>query len=57
MYIAYTNAWGSKFDLAVKKVKRQHRTIILAILVDILSSIICPKIRVQGLFGSREEDF
>ena len=38
-----------------KKVKRQHRTIILAILVDLLSSIICAKIRAQGLFGSGED--
>ena len=52
-----TNAWGSKFDLGGKKVKCQHRTIILAILVDLLSSIICAKIRAQGLFGSGEEDF
>ena len=48
MYMAHTNAWGSKF---------QHRTIILAILVDLLSPIICAKIRAQGLFGSGEEDF
>ena len=48
MYMARTNAWGSKF---------QHRTIILAILVDLLSPIICAKIRAQGLFGSGEEDF
>ena len=41
MYMAHTNAWGSKSDFAVKKVKRQHRTIILGILVDLLSTIIC----------------
>ena len=35
----------------------QHKTIILAILVDLLSPIICAKIRAQGLFGSGEEDF
>ena len=40
-----------------KKVKRQHRTIIIAILVDLLSPIICEKIKAQGLFGSGEEDF
>ena len=40
-----------------KKIKCQHRTIILAILVDLLSPIICAKIRAQGLFGSGEEDF
>ena len=45
--MAHTNAWGSKF---------QHRTIILAILVD-LSPIIFAKIRAQGLFSSEEEDF
>ena len=55
--MAHTNAWGSKFDLGGKKVKCQHRTIILAILVDLLSPIICANIRAQGLFGSGEEDF
>ena len=55
--MAHTNAWGCKFDLGGKKVKCQHRTIILAILVDLLSSIICAKIRAQGLYGSGEEDF
>ena len=40
-----------------KNVKHQHRTIILAILVDLLSLIICEKIRPQGLFGSGEEEF
>ena len=39
------------------EVKCQHRTIILAILVDLLSPIICAKIRAQDLFGSGEEDF
>ena len=57
MYMAHTNAWGSKFDLGGKKVKCQHRTIILAILVDLLSPIICAKIRAQGIFGSGEKDF
>ena len=57
MYMAHTNARGSKFDLGGKKVKCQHRTIILAILVDLLSPIICAKIRAQGLFGYGEEDF
>ena len=56
MYMAHTNAWGSKFDLGGKKVKHQHRTIILAILVALLSPIICAKIRAQGLFGYGEED-
>ena len=54
-----THAWGSKFDLGGKKVKCQHRTIILAIaiLVDLQSPIICAKIQAQGLFGYGEEDF
>ena len=39
------------------EVKCQHRTIILAILVDLLFAIICAKIRTQGLFGYGEEDF
>ena len=47
----------SKFDLGGKKVKCQHRTIILAILADLLSPVICAKIRTQGLFGYGEEDF
>ena len=45
------------FDLTVKNVKRQNRTIILAILVDLLSLMIYAKIRPQGLFSSGEEDF
>ena len=32
-------------------------TIILAILVDFLSPMICAKIQPQGIFGSGEEDF
>ena len=40
-----------------KRVKCQHRTIILVILVDILSPIICAKIRAQDLFGYGEEYF
>ena len=42
--------------LGGKKVKCQHRTIIWAILVDLLSPVICAKIRTQGLFGYGEED-
>ena len=49
--------WGSKFDLGGKKVKCQHRAIILTILVDLLSPIICAKIRTLGLFGYGEEEF
>ena len=40
-----------------KKVKRQRRTIILAILVDLLSPMNWTKIMSQGLFGSGEEEF
>ena len=40
-----------------KKVKRQSRTIIVAILADILSSMTCAKIRPQGLFSSGEKFF
>ena len=49
--------WGSKFDLGGKRVKCQHRIIILAILVDLLSPINCAKIRTQSLFDYGEEDF
>ena len=41
----------------LEKVKRQRRTIILAISVDLLSPMIRAKIRPQGLVGSREEGF
>ena len=47
---------GSEFDLAIKKIKCPCRTIILAILVDLLSRSICAKIRPQDLFGSGEEE-
>ena len=41
-----------------KKVQRQCRTIDhFSILVDHLSPIFCAKVRPQGLFGSKEEDF
>ena len=55
--MGHTNAWGSKFDLGGKKVKCQHRIIILAILVDLLSPIICAKIRAQGLFVLEKKIF
>ena len=38
------------------KGQSQIRTIILAILVDLPSPMICTNIRLQGLFGSGEED-
>ena len=57
MYRAHTNAWESKFDLAEKKVKHQHRTIILAMLIDLPSPMICAKIRPQGGLVSGEQDF
>ena len=53
--MAHTNG-EANLTLEVK-VKFQHRTIILAVLVDLLSPIICAKIRTQGLFGYGEEDF
>ena len=52
--MAHTNGEAIKFDLGGKKVKCQHRTIILASLVDRLSPIICAKIRTQGLFGTEK---
>ena len=54
MYGADTNAQGSKFDLAVKTFKRQSTIIILAILVDLPSPMICAKIQPQGILGSGE---
>ena len=40
-----------------KKVKCQRATIILPILVDLLSLVICAKIQPQGILSSGEEDF
>ena len=57
MYRAYTNAYGSKLDLTVKKIKRQGTTIILATLVDLSSLMTCAKIQPQGILCSGEEDF
>ena len=53
----HTNAQGSKLDLAVKKVKRQRTTILLAMLVDLPPPIIPAKVQPQGILGSGEEDF
>ena len=57
IYRSHTNAWGKQMQLCHKKVKHQRGPIILAILVDLLSTMICAKIRPQGLFGSGEEEF
>ena len=54
---SHTNAWGSKLDLAVKKVKRQRTTILLAMLVDLPSPMIPAKVQPQGILGSGGEDF
>ena len=40
-----------------KKVKRQHSTILLAILVDLPSPMIPAKVQPQGILCSGEEDF
>ena len=60
-YFQYKCIWPTQIGKQTwpwgKKVKCQHRTIIWAILVDLLSPVICAKIRTQGLFGYREEDF
>ena len=48
---------GKQIGPCRTKVKRQHKTFILAIMVDLLSPIICAKIRPHSLFGSEEEDF
>ena len=60
-FFAYKCIWpiqmhGEEILPCRQKVKHQHRTIILVILVDLLSPIICAKIKAQGLFGSGEED-
>ena len=47
------NAQGSKLDFTVKKVKHQHTTIILAILVDLLFQMICAKIQPQGILEKK----
>ena len=53
----YDHYLGSKRDLAVKKVKCQCTTIILAILVDLPSPMIYAKIQLQGILGSGNKDF
>ena len=57
IYRSRTNAWGKQNQPCHKKVKRQRGPIILAILVDLLSTTIWAKIMLQGVFGSREEGF
>ena len=60
MYIAHTNAWGGKFDLAIKRSNVNIGPSFLAILVDLPPPpppIICTKIGAQGLFGFGQEDF
>ena len=54
---SHTNAQGSKLDLAVKKVKQQCTTILLAMLVDLQSPMIPAEVQPQGMIGSEEEDF
>ena len=49
--------WKANLTLPKKKIKRQRRTIILAISIDLSSPMICAKIRPKGLFSSEEEDF
>ena len=56
MYGTHTNAQGSKLDPAVKKVKCQRTTILLATLVELSFLMICAKIQPQGILGSGEED-
>ena len=53
--MAHTNG-EANLTLEVKR-SSQHRTINLAILVDLLSPMNCAKIRTQGLFDYGEEDF
>ena len=55
--MAHTNAWGSKFDLGGKKVKRQHRTIILAIFVDLLSPIIVQRLGPRAYLVLEKKSF
>ena len=55
MYMAHTNR-EANLNLEVKR-SNVNIEIILAILVDLLSPIICAKIRTQCLFGYGEEDF
>ena len=62
-HFSHTNVWcsykciGKQTWPRCKKVKRQCTKIILAILVDLLSPMICAKIQPQGVLCSGEEDF
>ena len=49
------NCMGKQIWPCRKKVKLQSRTIILAMVVDLLSLMICAKIRLHGSFGSGED--
>ena len=59
----YINVWSSYKCIGkqtwpcIKKVKCQRTTILLVILVDLSSRMICAKIQPQGIFCSGEEDF
>ena len=62
-HFSHTNVWcpykckGKQTWPRRIKVKRQCTTIILAILVDLSSPMICAKIQPQGVLGSGVEDF
>ena len=56
-HFSYTNAWGHKFDLAVKNVKGQPIIIIETNVVDIASLMLYTKIQPKRILGSGEEDF
>ena len=56
MYMAHTNG-EANLTLEVRRSNVNTEPFILAVLVDLLSPIICAKIRIQGLFDYGEEDF
>ena len=51
----HINAWGHKFDLALKKIKGQRMVIIGYRVPDAIYK--CTKIQPESFLGSAEEDF
>ena len=56
-HFPHTNAWGRKFDLAIKKVKGPLTVIIWTNLVDFESSMLYAKIQPKSCLGSGEGRF
>ena len=56
-HFPYTEVWGRRFDLTVKKFKGQPTTIIWTKFVDLKSAMLYTSSQPQSFFGSGEEEF